>query len=49
MNRKIALAVTAAAVGLISASPPSAYSVLIRGGTIYDGSGGAVEMYIARS
>ena len=41
MNKKIAFAVTFAAFGTISASPPATYSVLIRGGTIYDGSGGA--------
>jgi N-acyl-D-amino-acid deacylase len=41
MNRKIAFAITFAAVGAISASPPASYSVLIRGGMIYDGSGGA--------
>ncbi|WP_308516043.1 D-aminoacylase [Sphingomonas flavescens] len=39
MERKIALAVCFAAFGAISAAPPAAYSVLIRGGTIYDGSG----------
>ena len=40
MNKKIAFAVTAVAFVAISASPPATYSVLISGGTIYDGSGG---------
>src|SRR4051794_26238558 len=41
MNRFAALALAAAAVSVTSAVPPADYSVLIRGGTIYDGSGGA--------
>jgi N-acyl-D-amino-acid deacylase len=44
MRRSIALALATAAFVLSSAAPaaaPAAYSVLIRGGTIYDGSGGA--------
>ena len=41
MNRRIALAVSLAALVATSAAPvPASYSVLIRGGTIYDGSGG---------
>ncbi len=41
MNRSIALALAGTAFVSISAAPPPAsYSVLIRGGTIYDGSGG---------
>jgi len=40
---KIRAALAAAIAGLFagSAAPPPAYSVIIRGGTIYDGSGGA--------
>ena len=41
---KKSVAVTIAVAGLFASSaapPPSAYTVLIRGGTIYDGSGGA--------
>jgi N-acyl-D-amino-acid deacylase len=42
MNRRIAISVAVAALFASSAAPPPAgYSVLIRGGTIYDGSGGA--------
>jgi N-acyl-D-amino-acid deacylase len=42
MRRSIALTLAAAAIALTSAAPvPASYSVLIRGGTIYDGSGGA--------
>jgi N-acyl-D-amino-acid deacylase len=40
MKASAALAVTVAALALVSAAPPPDYSVLIRGGTIYDGSGG---------
>jgi N-acyl-D-amino-acid deacylase len=40
MNRSIALALAGTAFVSISAAPPASYSVLIRGGTIYDGSGG---------
>ena len=41
MNRSIALALVGAAfVSISAAPPPETYSVLIRGGTIYDGSGG---------
>ena len=41
MKKRIALAVAVAGLFASSAAPPAAYSVLIRGGTIYDGSGGA--------
>jgi N-acyl-D-amino-acid deacylase len=42
MKKRIALAVSLAALVATSAAPvPASYSVLIRGGTIYDGSGGA--------
>lgn len=42
MNRRIALAFAIAGLFVTSAAPaPAGYSVLIRGGTIYDGSGGA--------
>ena len=41
MKKRIAFAVAVAGLFATSASPPAAYSVLIRGGTIYDGSGGA--------
>ena len=42
MRPRIAFALASAAMVLTSAAPPSAsYSVIIRGGTIYDGSGGA--------
>jgi N-acyl-D-amino-acid deacylase len=41
MNKRIALAVSLAALVATSAAPvPATYSVLIRGGNIYDGSGG---------
>ena len=40
MKKSLAIALAAAAF-TISASPPPDYSVLIRGGTIYDGSGAA--------
>src|SRR4051794_2483400 len=41
MKRPTALAFAFAALFAGSAAPPAAYSVLIRGGTIYDGTGGA--------
>src|SRR5438270_3237080 len=41
MKKAVALALTAAAAFITSAAPPVSYSVLIRGGTIYDGSGSA--------
>ena len=41
MNTRIAFAFAVAGFLATSAAPPTAYSVLIRGGTIYDGSGGA--------
>ena len=41
MKIRIAFAVAVAGFLATSATPPTAYSVLIRGGTIYDGSGGA--------
>ncbi|MFL6800875.1 MAG: amidohydrolase family protein [Sphingomicrobium sp.] len=41
MKTPTALAFAFAALFTASAAPPPAYSVLIRGGTIYDGSGGA--------
>ncbi len=41
MNRTVALAFAAAGMLTVSAAPPASYSVLIRGGTIYDGSGSA--------
>jgi N-acyl-D-amino-acid deacylase len=41
MKRSIALTLASAAIVLTSAAPaPTSYSVIIRGGTIYDGSGG---------
>jgi N-acyl-D-amino-acid deacylase len=41
MNRRIAISVAVAALFASSAAPPPVnYAVLIRGGTIYDGSGG---------
>ena len=40
MKKKTAIAVTVTAFAAMSAAPPASYSVLIRGGTIYDGSGG---------
>jgi N-acyl-D-amino-acid deacylase len=42
MKKCVALAAAAGSLFVISAAPPPAsYSILIRGGTIYDGSGGA--------
>ena len=42
MQKRIALKIAVAAIAITSAAPPPAsYSVIIRGGTIYDGSGGA--------
>ncbi len=42
MKKNTAIAVAIAALFATSAAPvPASYSVLIRGGTIYDGSGGA--------
>jgi N-acyl-D-amino-acid deacylase len=41
MDKKVATALAAAAAIVISAAPPADYSVLIRGGTLYDGSGSA--------
>ena len=42
MKRQIGLVMGVAALALVSAAPPPpGYTVLIRGGTIYDGSGGA--------
>jgi len=41
MNKRVAFALASAAALVASAAPPADYSVLIRGGTIYDGSGGA--------
>jgi N-acyl-D-amino-acid deacylase len=42
MKRRNSLAIGVAALALASAAPPpSTYTMLIRGGTIYDGSGGA--------
>src|SRR5690348_86893 len=41
MNKRVSIAIAAAAALVISAAPPADYSVLIRGGTIYDGSGSA--------
>ncbi|HET7606124.1 MAG TPA: D-aminoacylase [Sphingomicrobium sp.] len=42
MNRRIALGLAVAGLFVTSAAPlPASYSVLISGGTIYDGSGGA--------
>ena len=40
MKKSVTLAIALAGLLLTSAAPPAAYSVLIRGGTIYDGSGG---------
>ena len=40
MNKSVAIAVALAGVVATSAAPPAPYSVIIRGGTIYDGSGG---------
>jgi len=41
MNKRVAFAFASAAALVVSAVPPADYGVLIRGGTIYDGSGGA--------
>src|SRR3954470_24804018 len=41
MKKPTAIAFAISALFAGSAAPPAAYSVLIRGGTIYDGSGGA--------
>src|SRR3954471_20465957 len=41
MKKSLAIVAALAASFAGSAAPPAAYSVLIRGGTIYDGSGGA--------
>src|SRR5437764_14992406 len=41
MKKPVAIAFAAAAMFITSAAPPAGYSVLFRGGTIYDGSGGA--------
>jgi N-acyl-D-amino-acid deacylase len=41
MNKRVVIALTAAAALTISAAPPPDYSLVIRGGTIYDGSGAA--------
>jgi N-acyl-D-amino-acid deacylase len=42
VQKRIALKIAVAAIAITSAAPPPAsYSVVIRGGTIYDGSGGA--------
>ena len=42
MKKCVALAAAAGSLFVVSAAPPPAsYSILIRGGTIYDGSGGA--------
>ena len=40
MKKSVTLAIALAGLLLTSAAPPAAYSVLIRSGTIYDGSGG---------
>ena len=39
MNKRVALVFAASAAFIISAAAPADYSVLIRGGTVYDGSG----------
>src|SRR5438270_7350876 len=41
MKKRVTIAFATAAVLVISAAPPLDYSVLIRGGTVYDGSGSA--------
>src|SRR3982750_915744 len=41
MNKRTAFILAIAGLAVSSAAPPASYSVLIRGGTIYDGSGGA--------
>jgi N-acyl-D-amino-acid deacylase len=40
MNKRAAFILSIAALAVSSAAPPASYNVLIRGGTIYDGSGG---------
>src|SRR3954469_10169427 len=40
MRKSIAIVIAIAALFATSAAPPVSYSVVIRGGTIYDGSGG---------
>src|SRR3982750_1518504 len=40
MKRRVALAAAIGGLCVTSAAPPPSYSVLIRGGMIYDGSGG---------
>src|SRR3954449_7431442 len=44
MKKRVALTVALAVPVIMSAAPRASYSVLIRGGTIYDGSGG--EPYV---
>jgi len=41
MKKKVALALAVAGFLATSAAPPASYSIIIRGGTIYDGSGSA--------
>jgi N-acyl-D-amino-acid deacylase len=41
MNKRVVIALAAAAALTISAAPPADYSLVIRDGTIYDGSGAA--------
>ncbi len=42
MKKRSALTIAVAGLAIVSAAPPPAsYTMLIRGGTIYDGSGGA--------
>ena len=41
MKKRVALALAVAGFLAISAAPPVSYSIIIRGGTIYDGSGAA--------
>ena len=41
MKKRVALALAVAGFLATSATPPASYSIIIRGGTIYDGSGGA--------
>jgi N-acyl-D-amino-acid deacylase len=41
MKKKVAIAVAISSAVATSAAPPIGYGVIIRGGTIYDGSGGA--------
>ena len=41
MKKRVALALAVAGFLATSAAPPASYSIIIRGGTIYDGSGGA--------